>query len=358
MAAADRRLTRSHAIVVSPAPPGIGGLGAASGQMMVGLQLQGLEVQYVTKPDEPRALARLASRRPLRRFRSLGAKLDRLAVRPGTRGEWDLAYAMPGFLPNRGKGQGRGLVLHSATHPPRYVKEAMRAARRRAGGGRSFAGERELDRLERELRLADVIRAESQSVAAELQDDPAIRGRVVYAPPGVDTERFRPRAKARELLVAFVGTFSLWKGIDILVDVAESLVGVGTVGTIGGPVCPWSRRVSRGAPFVPHDDVPDLLGSAHALVLPSATDGFAYVVLEAMASGAVPFVTPEVGAAEVVRTLDPRLVIPAEDFARSAVDLLLSLPLAQIGRDARGIAEGFTIPWMASAAARKVLDAI
>jgi len=151
---------------------------------------------------------------------------------------------------------------------------------------------------------------------------------------------------------------SLWKGVDILVELAARLRGVAVVATVGGPVCPWSRRLSAGAPFVPHFDVPGLLAKAHALVLPSASDGFGRVVLEAMACGAVPFVTPEVGASELVARLDSRLVQPAGDFAESVSGLLTTLPLVDLARHARCVATEFEQKAMSQQAAERVLRAL
>jgi glycosyltransferase involved in cell wall biosynthesis len=104
--------------------------------------------------------------------------------------------------------------------------------------------------------------------------------------------------------------------------------------------------------------VAPLLAGAQALILPSASDGFGYVVLEAMASGAVPFVSPEVGAAEVVRRIEPRLVQPRETFAEAVVELLAELPLADLARRARSIAEGLERRTMAARAAKAVLEAV
>src|SRR5262249_39014515 len=76
-------------------------------------------------------------------------------------------------------------------------------------------------------------------------------------------------------------------------------------------------------------------------VLPSRSDGFSYAVLEALASGAVPVVTPEVGAAEIVRRLDRRLVIERADFVEGVLDLLSTLDLTAASMAARALAEEF-----------------
>jgi glycosyltransferase involved in cell wall biosynthesis len=282
-------------------------------------------------------------------------ELDRRAVVRGTPSDWDLAYAMPGHLPRQNEGGVR--VLHQATRHPRQVHTAVAAARRNAGGGRGFMTKREMRRLERELLAADLVRTESASVADELVAHGIKAEKILVAPPGVDLARFIPGPPFERLTIAFVGALALWKGLDIVVKLAEALGRDGRVAVAGGPVCPWSRRLAEEAPFDRHVEVTPLLSRAHALVLPSATDGFGYVVLEAMASGTVPFVSPEVGAAEVVRQIDERLVQPRAQFAEVVPELVRSLPLADLAARARTIAEEFERGRMAELAARRVLAA-
>jgi glycosyltransferase involved in cell wall biosynthesis len=343
-------------IVVSPGAPGVGGLGTAADDIGRGMEALGARVSHVTPAPRGTISQVAAAHRPLRRFASLSRAADRAAMRGRIPRGWDIAYSMPGFMP-RGR-DSRARIVHAATHHPRVVMTAVAAARRRAGGGTGFMTAAEAELLVDELRRATVVRAESGAVADELRDDAKLRGHVVLAPPGVDLERFAPAPKAQRLTVAFVGTFSLWKGIDVLMELAIRLRGGAEVAAVGGPVDPWSRRLSARTPFVVHSDVPSLLGRAHALVLPSASDGFGYVVLEAMASGAVPFVTPEVGASELVARLDPRLVQPAAEFAANVTELLTSLPLAQLSASARQLACDFEQGAMRHQAAALVLGAL
>ena len=343
----------SRAVVIAPAEAGSGGQGAAAADMAAGLEAAGLDVSYVGS-SAPGLARRLAGQRPLRRFGALTRELDRRAVVRRVPDDWQLAYAMPGYLPSTARGTR---VLHQATHHPRIVRERLARARREAGGGRGFISRLEMRRLEHELREADLVRAESGTVADELVDQGIARERIVLAPPGVDLDRFSPGPRPERLTVAFVGVLSLWKGVDILAALATALGEKADLLVVGGPVCPWSRRVAERARFQHRTDVPALLASAHALVLPSATDGFGYVVLEAMASGAVPFVSPEVGAAEVVRRIDDQLVQPRERFAEAVPELLRSLPLDDLAVRARAIAEEFDRERMAEQAARRVLAA-
>jgi glycosyltransferase involved in cell wall biosynthesis len=344
----------SPAIVISPAQPGVGGQGAAAADMLLGLRANGIRCSYVGPPGHAGLLAAAVGRRPLRRWPALARAIERRAVLRRAPGRFALAYGMPGFVPRDGPGVR---VLHHATHHPRRVREALAAARRRAGGGRGFMTAGEARMLEAEIARSDLVRTESAAVTAELADHGVDPARIVTALPGVDSSRYRPGEPFGELTLAFVGVLSLWKGVDVIVDLARKLAGRGRLAVVGGPVCPWSRALVAGAPLDARPQVAPLLAGAHALVLPSASDGFGYVVLEAMASGTVPFVSPEVGAAEVVRRIDPRLVQPREQFADAVVELLDELPLPELARKARTLAEGLDGEAMAERAAAAVLRA-
>jgi glycosyltransferase involved in cell wall biosynthesis len=342
--------------VISPAVAGLGGQGRAAGDMALGLEAAGLDVRYITPPP-PSLAIRVSSRRPLRRVKALRRELERRHMARSQLPEFDIAYAMPALLPKMQN--GGACVLHQATHHPRHVVAALKAARRAAGGGAGFINRRELRLLEGELARADLVRVESHAIAEELITEGVPRERVLIAYPGVDVARYKPGVRPQRMRVAFVGVLSLWKGVDVLVRLARTLAPTGDVAVIGGPVCPWSRQLVSDAPLRHYEDgVASLLASSHALVLPSASDGFGYVVLEAMAAGAVPFVSPEVGAAEIVRTLDDRLVQPRATFAEAVPELLRSLPLEELALAARGVAEQYERVAMAEQAAEAVLQRI
>jgi glycosyltransferase involved in cell wall biosynthesis len=341
------------AIIIAPAPPGEGGLGAAALDMADGLAALGIDVQHVGRERNTHA-RRIASHRPLRRFPQLLRELDRRAIARQVPREWHLAYAMPGFLPSEGPGVR---IVHQATRHPRTVRAALAKARAAAGGGRGFMTRREEVRLERELAAADLIRVESLAVFEELVEGGLPRERVIHAYPGVDLDAYVPGNRPDHLQVAFIGPLALWKGLDIVSDLATRLRAGEALGMVGGPVCPWSRRIVASTPHTPFSDVRTLLATSHALVLPSASDGFGRVVLEAMASETVPFVSPEVGAAEIVRRIDGRLVQPRDSFAQTVIELLRSLPLPALGRRAREVAGDFDRRLRVPEAAEKVAAA-
>ena len=342
--------------VIAPAGLGEGGLGGAARDFADGARSVGMPVSYVGSRTLPTPLQRIASARPLRHWPLLARELSRRDILGRVPTNVDATYCMPGFIPS---GNASRSALHQATHHPRVIEEVMKEARRRVGPGRPLATTFELRYLERELHRADVIRAESQVVAAELVEHGTPADRVVLCPPGVDLERFRPTTKASQLTVAFVGTLSLWKGVHILEALAQRLKAAGArLVVVGGPVCPWSRRIAERMPFDREHDVAAVLSGAHALVLPSISDGFGYVVLEAMASGTVPFVTPQVGAADVVNLIDPRLIIDASEFSEAVPELLGQLPLDSLAIRCRMVAEQYERRDMGAKAAATVLGTL
>jgi glycosyltransferase involved in cell wall biosynthesis len=294
----------------------------------------------------------MALTRPYRRIfgmaaarRMSGRDVRRAIPRHG----WDLAYATPEAVPVEAPAGIK--VVHQATRLPRLEWEALRRAEKLTGG-RGDMSRAERRRRELELRRADLIHVTSHAVRDEFLAAGFPPEKLVHAYLGVDLERYRPAAK-EDGLVAFVGPLSMRKGVDVAAAVAARLRGNGTVEAVGGPSCPWSRRVAAEADFRSGASAADTLSRARVLILPSRSDGFSYVVLEALASGTVPIVTPAVGAAEVVRRLDPSLVIEDGDFADAAVELLDTLDLDDLGARARRLAQEFdrrrTAPAMAAA---------
>lgn len=316
--------------VVAPASLGRGGLGRAAQDAVDGFRSIGWSAHF-EGGGGPSALRRAAGHRPFSRIAFAQRELDRsdllnsLGATPGLR------WAVPGYL-----GQAQG-VLHQATEHPDTVARAIRHAVAREGGGRGFQSGWERRRYLQEIEDALVVRTESRRTMEDLVQRGVDPRKLVMVEPGVDSDRFTPQRRESSTQIAFVGSLSLWKGVAQLVQL-DALLPPGRLQVMGGPVCPWSRRLSAHLEHTKHVSVPELLGSSHALVLPSVTEGYGYVVLEAMASGAVPFVTPHVGAADLVRSLDSRLVVSREDFAERVAQLLEQLDLVELGRRARSIA--------------------
>lgn len=306
--------TPQSALLVAPAPRGVGGLGGAVAQIQDGFSQIGLRTEYATSPP-PSLSARVGSTRAVNAAWSGAARqLQARDLRRATRtAGWDLVYAVAGSVPSD-VDPGATLVIHQSTHFP-TVELARLETASRATGGRADLARREARRRLRELERATLIHVTTPDVYAQFVDRGFAEERLVLAPLGVDLSAPTvPKPRHSLPRIAFIGPMSMRKGVDVLADLERALRGSATFAAIGGPTCRWSRRIADSIPLEHEPTVARLLGGADLFVLPSRSDAFALTVLEALAAGAVPIVTPEVGASAIVREIDPGLVLPLSEF--------------------------------------------
>jgi D-inositol-3-phosphate glycosyltransferase len=209
------------------------------------------------------------------------------------------------------------------------------------------------------VREADLILAPTPAEAAHLFHLYGARPeRIRIVPPGVDLERFRPRAgsEARRRLgldgrrvILFVGRLQRLKGPDVAIRAfAEGrqrrpdLLDEAVLVLIGGPSGPGDagtemgrlRRLAvrlgvgdrvRFVPPVPHEELPDFYAAADIVLMPSRSESFGLVALEAQACG-VPVIASAVGGLPyVVADGETGFLVPPGDhgaFAQGLVRLL------------------------------------
>jgi D-inositol-3-phosphate glycosyltransferase len=230
------------------------------------------------------------------------------------------------------------------------------------------------------VREADRILAPTPVEAAHLVHLYGARPeRIRVVPPGVDLERFRPRSvpDARRALgldglrvILFVGRLQRLKGPDVAIrSFAEAarrrpdLLGDAALVMVGGPSGPGDpvaevgglRRLAAGEGVgdrvrflepVPHDELPSLYAAADAVLVPSRSESFGLVALEAQACG-VPVVASSVGGLPyVVAEGESGFLVPPGDHAALADRLvrLLEHPglWTHLSRGARRHASGFS----------------
>jgi glycosyltransferase involved in cell wall biosynthesis len=235
------------------------------------------------------------------------------------------------------------------------------------------------------MRAASSVLTGSHHTALSLWEAlPAVAGlreKTRLGPPGVDTERFRPRGDGpREPLVAFVGKLIVSKGIDLLLaawplvrarhpgarlkvagfgayeagverlltaldrgdlEIAREIARLGRSLEDGpeGPLPilaaflaappPGYLEAARGIAAsvelvgrLEHDEVAALLPDAEALVMPSTfPEAFGMVAAEAAACGALPVSAGHSGMLEVSRRLAAALPPEAADLTSFAVEV-------------------------------------
>jgi glycosyltransferase involved in cell wall biosynthesis len=203
-------------------------------------------------------------------------------------------------------------------------------------------------------------------VTSDLEADEAARlglplPPVHVIPNGVDDEPFDESAPlappVRDLLAGppfllFLGRLSWKKGLDRLIPALAHVPGARLA--LAGPddegIRPALEQLARDARVegtavtflgpVEGNDRAALLHRAAALVLPSYSENFGNVVLEAMAAGRPVVVTPEVGLAPVVNAAGAGLVVEGDPARLGAALLaLLADPARRAAMGRRGAEE-------------------
>jgi len=242
------------------------------------------------------------------------------------------------------------------------------------GGGERLAAERRL------AAEADLLVASTPHEADALVGDyGAAACRIEVIPPGVDHCRFFPgdsqAARARtglgdsDLVVLFAGRVQELKGADLAADALLELSRIaphlarrvtfvlagGASGDDGERTLARVRRTTSSPAFLPsvrflparpHDEVPDLFRAADVCLVPSRSESFGLVALEAQASG-VPVVASAVdGLLHVVKHGRGGVLVPGgkpHGFAEALRTLLANDWLrVRMGRDAQRLASAYS----------------
>lgn len=145
--------------------------------------------------------------------------------------------------------------------------------------------------------------------------------RSVLIPNFINTADYRPRFERQSRSVLFLGSVTHLKGVDELVAAWDSLDLEGWTLRLVGPVSPtmeeWIAK-SNGNQSIEvlgpaeHSTAMEFMYDAAFMVLPSHTEGFPNVVLEAMATG-TPIIASAVGAVPQMLAGGAGIVVPPGD---------------------------------------------
>lgn len=168
-------------------------------------------------------------------------------------------------------------------------------------------------RILREYERSDLIRVMSRVALRTFVERGFDERRFVVATPPIDPSQFQAVGPRRDrFVVGFVGLIEPWKGFHHLLQAYDALRLPGAeLAFWGGPGArPISRMLAeyqaRAAGIrleraeVRSVGYAAVYGAMSVLVHPSLSDGFGYVVAEAMASGVPVIVTDNTGAADLV----------------------------------------------------------
>jgi D-inositol-3-phosphate glycosyltransferase len=286
-------------------------------------------------------------------------------------------YWLSGWVGARAK-RIWGLPLVTSFHTLGKVKNASRGDDDPAEPSARLSGE------QRVVRVSDRILAPTPAEAAHLVGmygaDP---NRIRIIPPGVDGALFVPRDRAeakrrlglgRGPVVLFVGRLQPFKGPQVAIQAmahavaqAPELTRDAVLVVVGGPSGAGDQEVARlerladslgigdrvtFVPPQPHGRLADFYSAAEMLMVPSRSESFGLVALEAQAC-ARPVIAANVGGLRyTVVDGETGFLVAGHDpaaYGDRILSLLANPPLARrMGQAAQAHASGFT--WEATAA--------
>jgi len=173
------------------------------------------------------------------------------------------------------------------------------------------------------VKRANHLIAVSEQIADVLQksfDVPA--GKITLLPCGVNIERFVPRDKnqiRKKLgvdpdgkIVLYIGRFTAAKGVDVIKSCASQLNDITFLFIGQGPI-QWSTLNCQFMGAMDHDQIPEWINVADALLLPSQSEGTPVVVLEALASGVPVICTPVGSCPQLIEEGKTGFLVPVGD---------------------------------------------
>lgn len=271
---------------------------------------------------------------------------------------------------NEGKRRGLGTILDHATAPARWETDKIRQAWEAHPQwfpqpvSDPFLEQYALTQ-EEEWKTADRIVVISRLLERMIKESGGNVDKCSLVPLAVDipvNER-RSRVACGEINVGFVGDDGLRKGVGDfltacdLVGLKKDQVHVAGAVHLSREGLAEAERIATLHGRLDKRRLNDLFGDLDVFVLPSYSDTFGIVVLEAMAHGAIPIVSENTGASDVIANGRNGFVVPvgdvkmlAEKLRQLATDKELRVAMAKEAED--------TVKSYSSASLAKLLDAL
>jgi glycosyltransferase involved in cell wall biosynthesis len=207
-----------------------------------------------------------------------------------------------------------------------------------------------IERKQREIELADHIFVASSITKKSLLEIGIQEEKITVIPYGAPVDYFHPQPKPDNCFRAlFVGRVSPRKGAHYLLQAWQDLkLANAELVLVGQNLFPtgWLEQyenICRHVPSVPHFLLNQYYSSASVFVFPSLIEGFALVLLEAMACGIPIITTPNTAGPDIITDGVEGFIIPIRDVEalKDKLEWCYSHPqeLAEMGRAARRKAE-------------------
>lgn len=233
-----------------------------------------------------------------------------------------MGFALEGFEAAKGSGALRVIDCPNS-HPTTYFGYWKRECDRFYQGRGPAMPLSLLTRMNRELELADLVVCPSVFVRDSMVLNGIPESKCLVNSFGVDLATFSNRRRLPETPVfVFVGILGARKGCPYLFRAFARfreehpegrLICVGSIaGEIRAEILRW-RHTFEHIPHLSPKDLSDVLCRATAFVLPSQEEGFARVIIEAMACGLPIIASYESGATTLVRDGQEGLIVQGRD---------------------------------------------
>jgi alpha-maltose-1-phosphate synthase len=218
------------------------------------------------------------------------------------------------------------LVENAARHP-RHWRQAVEEEGRRFGVDHDTSThgftDRLIRRMEHMFRGCDRIIVPS-AVARASFAEMGYADKIAVVPTGVDHHTFLPGqpTDVSVFRVCYVGRIEIAKGLGYLLQAWKrlalsnaELVLVGEIKPeMKGMLATYTDSTVRLMGVLPPEKVAECYRSSSVFVLPSANEGLAQVILEAMASGIAVVATDLSGATECITSGKEGVIVPARDL--------------------------------------------
>jgi glycosyltransferase involved in cell wall biosynthesis len=231
---------------------------------------------------------------------------------------------LPGALPKSAKNAKKAIVMEAGAEITGSVREALKEyAYYDISLPRRF-----FTRMEIVMRtLAHASKILIFSEYAKKTYEKAGYGDVYNIGQGVDTERFRPAVMPPENFQALIiSSLKPLKGIRYLVDAwKKKPFPLKFVGEISSPV---RKTIPKGIELIGFSEPLQHYQKASCLVLPTLTECFSRVILEAMACGLPVITTHNSGGTDIIKSYKNGIIIPVKDSKaiREAVQYIKDNP--------------------------------